>query len=191
MTAVEYYNNWLTNNYDQFKQQMIAYANNKYMQFDEDVFHETLLKIIKKIEKNGLKQMDDKGCANYTFKAFKLNLLREKEYARNKKRDWNITDINGAYEDYLQHKLTHKAEHDAQEDFAVIYCITKANEHFDNHTMRLFAMKYLIPCTYPQLKRITGEKYIRERLIEVREWMKNNITEEEIKQAFQEYINEQ
>lgn len=186
MAEIEKFNEWINHNYDSFKKKMIAYCSSKKMNFDEDVFHETLVKLIEKIEKNGMLQADDKGFENYFFKAFKRNIKREKQYARNAKRDDNIKNINGLYEKYLaKTNVTDKIQNDAYIDFAVLYCIRKAENVFDEKIVRLFCIKYFSPhMTYKKLSDNTDEKNIRQKLLNLKNWMKNNISEEEIMKAF-------
>ena len=42
------------------------------------------------INKNGINDTTDSGFANYFFKAFNINIKREKQYSRNVNRDKNI-----------------------------------------------------------------------------------------------------
>ena len=55
---------------------------------DEDVFHETILKCCD-VEK--LEEMSEKAILDYVYRAFKQNMLREKQYYRNKMTD-SITE---------------------------------------------------------------------------------------------------
>ena len=50
------------------------------MEFDEDIFHDTLLACMEKVT-------DESQFMNYLFISFKTNLSREKQYHRNSMRD--------------------------------------------------------------------------------------------------------
>lgn len=59
--------------------------NNK-VAFDEDVFHDTLLKCIEQLNNKELKQED---VIAYIISSFKTNILRDGQYARNSKKSDN------------------------------------------------------------------------------------------------------
>ena len=71
---------------------------NRNLEFDEDVFHDTLLKCIEKY--NELKFQTDEEFIAYIIVSFKTNLKREKLYAVNAKRyDGEIEDFDSVFED--------------------------------------------------------------------------------------------
>jgi hypothetical protein len=70
--AYEYVNQ----NYNSFRRELSAYCRKSGLVFDEDVFHDTLIARVEKVN-------DLKKFKNYLFVAFKTNILREKNYSRN------------------------------------------------------------------------------------------------------------
>ena len=71
--------------YEDYKKKWAKYLYDRQVYFDEDVFSETVLKVYDYINTNGIKDDSDSGLANYWFKAFNINIKREKQYSRNLK----------------------------------------------------------------------------------------------------------
>ena len=187
------YLKWINDNYEHLTNTYKAFCNNKKYQYDEDIFSSTYLKIYEKILKDGLEDTSITGYENYTFKAFKQNLQREKQYSRNKQRDGNITDINGAYEDFYNRTYSStqdKLISDLYKDFSILYLLQKAEENYDSTHLYLFKLKFFYNLTYKDLQAKTGIKGARQKVIDVKHWLQNNVTKEEIKKAFEkEYGN--
>ena len=180
---------WVGNNYTQLQERMKKYCASQHLEYDEDIFSDTYLKIYEKIRKNGLKDTSEEGMLNYTFIAFKINTLREPMYARNKKRNLNITDdagLNALYEDFLEGEITQREKlvADLFKDFAVIYILHQVEEHFDPEHFKLFQMKFLGDMTFKELRRKSGVKGARDKVKEVMEWLKVNVTKDEVREAF-------
>lgn len=177
--------------YDELKHKMIGYCSIQKLTFDEDVFSDTILKCHDTINKQG-KLIDNspKGIENYFFQSFCRNIKREKQYSRNKYRD-NSSDLFGDYERYNeQHNLSkdEKIRQDCYKDFAIIYMMKKAEEHFDDEYFHLFNLKMLGNLTYKQLQeKCPYSKGIRQKVVEVKNYLKENITKDEIQKAFNEF----
>lgn len=187
------YLQWVNDNYEHLTNVYKAFCNNKKYNYDEDVFSSTYLKIYEKILKDGLEDTSITGYENYTFKAFKQNLQRETQYSRNKQRDANVTDITGAYEDFYNRTYSStqdKLMTDLYKDFSILYLLRKAEENFDSTHLYLFKEKYFYGLTYQQLQEKTNIKGARQKVVDVKHWLQNNVTKEEIKKAFEnEYGN--
>ena len=58
-------------------------------------------------------------------------------------------------------------------------------EHFDADTYYLFRLKYLIKgMTYKALQEKTKLKKVRQRVVEVKQWLQKNVTKEMVREAF-------
>ena len=181
------YLNWINENYNKQKNKLIAFCNDKNYQWDEDIFCDTYLKIYDKILKDGIKDDSDKGFDAYTFMSFKINTMREGEYARNQKRDLNVTNINEANERYKSSLLTQeeKLKSDLYKDFATLYLMKKVESNFDNEHFYLFRLKTFDKnMTYQRLAEKTGIKGVRQKVVNVRNWLKANVTKKEIDDEF-------
>lgn len=168
------------------KPKMKAYCNSMNKQWSEDVFMQTILNCYNAIaRKGGLVDKSEKGISNYFFNSFYTNTKREALYSRNAKRD-NTNDLFGEYEHYQGTNLTEseKVESDLYKDFAVLYLLKRAEQQFDPETFYLFNLKFIGQYTYKQLQEHVKAKAIRQRVAEVKRWLKENVTKEEIDDAF-------
>lgn len=70
---------YIDKNYQQLKKKLQNYCKHNCLEFDEDIFHDTLISCLEKVT-------DNSTFDNYLFVAFKTNLFREKDYHRNSMR---------------------------------------------------------------------------------------------------------
>lgn len=179
---------WIGKNYNIQKSKLKAFCNDKKYDFDEDIFCETYLKIYEKIMKYGAKDDSDKGFDNYMFMSFKINTIRNKQYARNQKRDENNANINAANEEFQKTKLTEREKliNDLRKDFFTLYIMKKVEDNFDAEHFYLFRLKTFTNMTYAKLAEHTGIKGCRQKVVTVKNWLKQNVSKEEIENAFEE-----
>ena len=177
---------WLNNNYTSQKQKLLAFCNDKKYKFDDDIFSDTFLKIYEKIRASGINDDSEKGFENYLFMAFKQNLHREKLYARNLKRDENNANIAALNEMFLNQKLTQEEKllSDLRKDFTTLYLMQKVEENFDAEHFYLFRLKTFTGMTYRQLYEHTGIKGARTKVVQVKNWLKENVTKQEVDKVF-------
>lgn len=178
---------WINDNYDNLKQHHQAYCLNTKQKWNEDIFSDTYIKIYEKILKDGIKDESPRGMECYFFMAFKTNTKRENQYARNTKRDENNANLPILQEIYMSSQLTEREKllQDLKKDYSCLYILTKVDEHFDAETNRLFKMKVFDKnMTYKKLYEKTGIKGIRQKIVDVKNWIKSNITKEEIDKSF-------
>lgn len=180
--------NYINNHYQELYNRFQAFCNNKNYKFDEDIFQDTILKCYNLIYRKGLEDISDKGIENYFFMSFKQNLQRESQYARNQKRDDNVVNLSGAYSEYLNSLLTQKEKlkSDLYKDFATLYLLSAAEEHFDYEHFNLFRQKTFDKnMTYAKLQEKTGLKGVRQKVVDVKNWLKNNVSQSEVKREFE------
>lgn len=181
--------NTVNDNYETIKKELQSYCDSVGQSFDEDIFQDTILKCYLLVEKNGeMKDSSYQGCKNFMFQAFKRNLKREQQYARNQKRDANVTNLSKHNEVYLNSKLTQeeKLKSDLYKDFATLYLMKKVEEQFDDEHFYLFRLKTFTNMTYAQLAEKTGIKGCRQKVVDVKNWLKDNVKQQEIKDEFDE-----
>lgn len=182
--------NYISDNYKDLYFKYRQFCKEKQYEWDEDIFQDTILKCNDTITKNGkLKDTSPQGIENYFFISFKTNLKREKQYARNLKRDLNYTTekVSEAYESWYNSyhtSSTEKLKSDLWKDFTTLYLMTKVEEAFDQEHFYLFKLKHLCGMTYSQLTQKTNLKGCRQKVLEVKEWLKENVTKAQIKEAF-------
>lgn len=177
---------WINSNYDQLKAHHKAYCLNKKHTFNEDIFCDTYMKIYEKIRKDGIEDDSENGFKNYMFKAFKINVLREKQYARNQKRDENNANLPILQEIFLTSQLTEreKLKSDLFKDYSCLYLLKLIEKHFPYEDCRLFKIKLFENLTYKQLADKTGVKGIRQKIVDIKNFLKENVSKEDIKKAF-------
>lgn len=184
------YLNWFSSQYNLLKNKYRKFCSEKQYDWDEDVFSDTYLKIYDSICRNGLQDPTPQGFDNYTFRSFKQNIQREKQYCRVSKRDLNYTSdsINTAYESwYNEHNDSsiNKIRNDLYKDFAVLYIMHRVESEFDQEHFRLFNLKTMIPnMTYKKLQEKTHCTSCRQKVVDVKNWVKENISKGEITAAF-------
>lgn len=184
------YLQWFSKNYNILKHKYRRFCTEKDYEFDEDVFSDTYVSIYNAIVKKGLKDTSDKGFDNYTFKSFKQNIQREKQYCRVSKRDMNITSDNvfQLYDEwYNEENMPEKTKllNDLWKDFATLYILMKVEDNWDSEHFLLFKLKYLVPqMTYKKLQEKTQAKKCRQKVVNVKNWVRENVKKQEIKDAF-------
>lgn len=191
MTDAEQFMEHIASIYEELKAKMIGYCSTQKLTWDADVFSDTIVKCYDTIQRQGkLIDNSSKGIENYFFQSFYRNIKREKQYSRNKNRD-NSSDLFGDYERYNeQHNLSQdeKIRQDCYKDFAIIYIMKRAEEHFDDEMFHLFNLKTLGNLTYKQLQeKCPNAKAIRQKVVEVKKWVKENVTKDEIQRAFNDF----
>lgn len=186
------YLNWINNNYDRLKSKLISFCNDKKYQWDEDIFCDTYLKVYEKILKSGIKDDSDKGFDSYTFISFKINTIRNKQYAAVAKRDNNIINLSSANEAYQNSKLTQeeKLKSDLYKDFSALYLLKQVEDNFDAEHFYLFRLKTFTNMTYAKLAEHTGIKGVRQKVVNVKNFLKNNVKQEDIRKEFDDIYGE-
>lgn len=183
--------NYISEHHNELKHRYRAFCKDKGYDWDEDIFQDTILNCYTAIEKKGsLNDTTPQGIENYFFRSFKQNLQREKQYCRVSKRDlnYNSDNIQGVYEEwYNTHNDSARVKllNDLWIDFSTLYILSRVEDSFSSEHFLLFRLKYLVPqMTYKKLQEKTQTKKCRQKVVEVKNWVKNNITKEEVKKAF-------
>lgn len=172
--------------YEDYKKKWRKYLYDRQIEFDEDVFSETVLKVYDYINTNGIKDDSESGMANYWFKAFNINIKREKQYSRNLNRDKNIDateeldkEFNG--DDELQMKIRRQVF----DDWAVFYILRLVEDNFDSISFHCFRLYYVLDkMTYQRLREITKVKDSKKRVVTIKNWLKEKITKKDLEKEF-------
>ena len=180
----------INDHYTELYRKYKRFCKEKDYDWSEDIFQETIIKCHDAIERKGrLTDKTGQGIENYFFKSFKQNLQREKQYARNVKRDGNITsdNINDVYETWYNRNnqsSESKLKSDLFKDFATLYIMHIVEKNFNEEHFYLFKLKNLCEMTYKELSEKTGIKGSRQKVVDVKTWLRNNVKKEDIKEAF-------
>lgn len=189
MDDAQYFMQVIASHYEEYRGKMKKLCANGSIEFDDDVFADTLLKCHDRIQKQkGLKDRTEQGCLNYFFRSFVVNIRREAMYAYRQKT--SLTDEMGRYDFNETESPDGKIRKDLKEDFSIYYIMTKAQANVDDEAFHLFNLKFLGNYTYKELQRHTKAKGIRQKVASVKKWIKENITKEEVDAAFDEFMSE-
>lgn len=185
--------NYINDHYDALKWKYFNFCKEKHLEFDPDIFQDTILKCYDTIKKKGkMNDTSNHGIESYFFLAFRNNTRLEKVYSRNKKRDRNINsdNINDLYELYYNdNNITPKQKlvKDLFCDFACLYIMLQVEQNFDSEHFYLFKLKALTKgMTFKKLQETTNIKSSRKKVLDVFHWIKENITKEDIRKVFNE-----
>ena len=74
---------------------------------------------------------------------------------------------------------------DLYKDFATLYLLKQVEEQFDDEHFYLFRLKTFTNLTYAQLAEKTGVKGCRQKVVDVKNWLKENVSKEEVEKAFE------
>ena len=177
--------------YEDYKKKWAKYLYDRQVDFDEDVFSETVLKVYDYINTNGIKDDSDSGLANYWFKSFNTNIKREKQYSRNVNRDKNIDateelskEMNG--EDELKLKIRRHV----YEDWSIVYILRLVEDNFDSISFHCFRLYYILDkMTYSKLREITKVPDSKKRVVTIKNWLKDNLTKQQMEKEFSKYYD--
>lgn len=176
--------------YNEIKDGFTMECRKSMTDFDEDIFHSTIISCYNTIKLKGLSDLTEQGMKNYLFRAFKINTKREALYMRNAKRDPNISgsDAMSIYEkNGLNDETTdEKIRKQLLNDYSVVYILKRVEENFDTISFYCFRLKWLIPkMTYQKLREITKVKDCKKRCIDIMKWLKENINKGDILTEFE------
>lgn len=192
MTDQDKFINYISEHYDELKAKYRTYCGLNSYHWDEDIYSDTILKCYDAIAKKGkLNDTTAQGIENYFFISYKLNVKREGQYARNMKRDLNITsdNINDVYEEWYNSNHTtsrQKLLTDLWTDFSTLYIMNVVENNFPPEDFYLFKLKTLCNMTYKQVQDKTNEKRVRQRIVDIKNWLKANVGKDDVKAAFYE-----
>lgn len=183
--------NYINDHYKVVGDTLKILCNQRHQKFDEDAFHESILRCHKAITKKG--KLDDKspyGITSYLIRSYFNLVLENKRACVNSKRDMNYDDDNIGE---LQEEWSQKNQVDAKQkiltdmykDFSVLYIMMVAESNFDSEHFYLFRLKQLQPgMTYKKLAEVTQMKGVRQKVVEVKKFIQQNVTKEMIRKEF-------
>lgn len=176
--------------YNEIKKGFRMSCQKEMTDFDEDIFHSTIISCYQTIKSKGLTDLTEQGMKNYLFRSFKMNTKREALYMRNAKRDTNISDSdvisiydkNGLNDETTEDKIKKQLLN----DYSTVYILKQVEGNFDTISFYCFRLKWLIPkMTYQKLREITKVKDCKKRCINIMKWLKDNINKGDILTEFE------
>lgn len=152
--------------------------------FNIDVLNDTILKCYDTISRLGLKE-GQKESLNYLFKAFKMNSIRELQYARNKNRD-EVEDIGALHEQFMnsQKSADYKIVYDLWTEFQFNYITRQVELYFDKSAFYLFKLKYILQLDDDKIRKKSRNQNWKKDLKDIVKWLKVNVKKEDIIREF-------
>lgn len=130
------------------------------MEFDEDVYSDSIIKTYDAILKG---EDTDGDVLGYWYRCFITNIKRNKQYSINsKKEDIDVIDYlkDKADETPVQHSVTE--------------LLTKIKNNFNVKDYHLFKIYYLTNITFEELSLITGYD-VKTKIMKMKKWLKSNV----------------
>jgi len=182
--------------YNEIETKLKMLSGRNHQPYDKDAYQDVIIKCYKRIEKKGtLNDKSPYGIESYLIKSYFNCLIDIKRSAEKQKRDLNYNSDNIAdlYEKfYNQNNNTVRAKiaKDLFSDFSILYIMTQVEDNFDQESFYLYRLKVLSNLTYQQIAQKTQNKGCRQKILDVKNWVKDNIIKEDIKKAFNEIYGE-
>lgn len=184
-------------NYDKIQGKIKIICGRNKQPYNQDFLQDSIIRCHNAIKKRGyIKDKTPYGIESYLIKAYFTNVREDKRAAINAKRDlnYNSDNISTLYEDWYNDNnvsaLT-KIKEDLFKDYSILYLITVVEENFDQEHSYLFKLKNLSKdMTYKKLADKTHIKGCRQKVLEVKEFLQENVTKEQIKESFNEIFSE-
>ena len=154
--------------------------------WSEDAFQDTVVLCYETIQRRGIRDKSDQGIRNYFFNAFRMNVLHEAVLPYNS-RKVDDEDLVNNYDPLDERDCEQKVKEQLFNDFAVVRILELAEANCDPLSFYCYRLKFLIDkMPYQRLVNITKIKSAKARVKSVIEWIKENVTEEELRKEFEE-----
>lgn len=154
--------------------------------WSEDAFQDTVVLCYETIQRRGIRDKSDQGIRNYFFNALKMNVLHEAVLPYNSRKVDDEELVNN-YDQLDERECEQKVKEQLFNDFAVVRILELAEANCDPLSFYCYRLKFLMDkMPYQRLVNITKIKSAKARVKSVIEWIKENVTEEELRKEFEE-----
>ena len=154
--------------------------------WSEDAFQDTVVLCYETIQRRGIRDKSDQGIRNYFFNAFRMNVLHEAVLPYNSRKVDDEELVNN-YDPLDERDGEKKVKEQLFNDFAVVRILELAEANCDPLSFYCYRLKFLMDkMPYQRLVNITKIKSAKARVKSVVEWIKENVTEEELRKEFEE-----
>lgn len=179
------FNRVITKNYEVYRKKFQDYCFKIRVNFSEDTLNETYLKVVEKINKDGIEAKTEQEFLNYFFKSFKNNILQENMKIS------KHNDLNLNVEDFDFYEDEDEENEKSYSQLAKIILEQAVKENFDAVDYAIFRLKYLLTIngktlTFKEIKKITGIKDTRARLVKMNRYLRENYSKEKLKEIIRE-----
>lgn len=161
-------------------------------QWSDDLFNDTIIKVYNGLRRNGLRRLNeddpkevrDTMLKNYLFVSAKLNYITHcKEESRRRGVFPSESDYYDVEDDAVHVK--NKVRSEVRRDYIIMRMLDIVEDNFDPISMRCFKLYFLLKnMTYRKLKELTKVQNCKQRTVEVKKWLIDNVDEEELSREF-------
>lgn len=178
--------------YEDNKKKWKKYYQENDLEFDEDVYGDTIVKVYNYLLTHQLEDQSEIGYLNYWFRSFNTNIRREKQYAYYHATVYGKDLIlESDSKPQIDETKDEKIRRHIFDDWVVIHILQLVEQEFDEITFRSFRLYYILPkMTYAKLREVTKVKDCKKRVVTVKKWLKENITPTLLHKRFKEYYDE-
>ena len=169
--------------YEEYKKKYFKMFSDLNYNFTEDIFNDTIIACYNSIARNNIKDKSLQGYRNYLFRSIKINVNAISNYDKRKDVVDDLTALAEQYETQGEAAYS-KIKKQLFEDYVLIYILEQVENNFDTISFNVFRLKTMLPCTYQKLREITKVKDAKKRVIKVNRWLRENMTIQDIYNAF-------
>lgn len=136
----------------------------KGLQFDEDIYNDSIIKVYESI----MKGEDIEGdLIGYWYKSFVNNIKRNKQYSFNsRKEDIDVIEYLRDKPDSISTAETYYPN--------IRDMLEKVKLNFDIKSYHLFKIYYMTDITFEQLSEIVGYD-VKTKIMKIKKWLKENV----------------
>lgn len=179
--------------YNQIEDKLKMLCGKNKQRYSQDAYHEVIIRCHKAIERKGkLNDTSPYGIESYIIRSYFNYLIEDKRAAVNAKRDLNynsdnITELHEKWTNENKSSSRDKLVSDLFKDYSVLYLMAIVEANFDSEHFYLFRVKELTPgMTYKKLQQQTHIKGVRQKVVDVKKFLKENVSQDDIRKSFYE-----
>lgn len=167
---------YIGENYDDLVKIYHKYCMLSHLNYSEETFHETILKVSNIILKKNLKDTTPDGIANYFFKAFKFNTLQDRLQTTKRAEKFDTeTDVFQLKRETPQYDYEETELQKIEEAKHKCFELIRAN--FSESDYIIFRLKHNFlkddkELTYKEIKHLIGIQNVRQRLIRMHQFLR-------------------
>lgn len=134
------------------------------LQFDEDIYNDSIIKVYESI----MKGEDTEGdMVGYWYRSFVNNIKRNKQYSFNsRKEDIDVIEYLRDKPDVISTAETYYPN--------IRDMLEKVKLNFDIKSYHLFKIYYMTDITFEQLSEIVGYD-VKTKIMKIKKWLKENV----------------
>lgn len=162
---------WWADHYDDVRQACQRASSELQLPYDEDIEHDTVLRVSER--DRPLRDTSDQGVLNYIYRAYRVNLLRERQYARNSRRA-PVTDAMRVIDDDDTERIQSELAMDRL--LKLVMDAVEQSEDITDEEFNLWRIKLISGLTYRQMsqKFDLDPRYLRKINKKVNAFINNN-----------------